>query len=329
MTNLPPPDPQSSPRSELGFDDFVGIFIALGTIGAILFWSFSRREGGFQVPSILSSSPSPNAPLTQTPNPQATTSPDPQALIVPTVIPTESPVLTPVPSRTPSLQRTPQIPAVIPLPPTTSPPPSTSRTQATKFQDVPENFWAYPFITALAQRGIVNGFPGGYYKPTDPVTRAEFAALLQAAFGQGPGRDNVAVFKDVPSNFWAVPAIDRAIQIGFLKGYPDNTFQPQQEIPKVQVLVALASGLNLAPPAIPPQVLQSLYQDAAQIPNYATQKVAAASTAGLVANYPDAKLLNPNQPATRAEMAAIIHQALVRTGKLQPVQSSYVVQPQQ
>jgi hypothetical protein len=48
-------------------------------------------------------------------------------------------------------------------------------------------------------------------------------------------------------------------------------------------------------------------------------------------NYPDSRVLNPNQNATRAEVAAIIHQALVRSGRLQPIQSPYIAggQPQQ
>lgn len=326
MTNSP--DPRSSSRNPLGFDDFVGVLIALGAIGAILFWSLSRRGEGWQIPNIVSL-PSTTAPSIVNGEPQVTENRAADELILPTIIPTPTPeVLTPVvPGST--LRRQTPVPAIIPLPaPQATTPSAPAPAQRANFLDVPQDFWAYPFITTLAQRGIVNGFPGGYFKPTDPVTRAEFAALLQAAFAQNPGRDNVAVFRDVPPDFWAVPAIDRAIQTGFLRGYPGDVFQPQQEIPRVQVLVALATGLNLAPPSFPGQVLQSLYRDADQIPQYATEKVAAASTAGLVVNYPDAKLLNPNQNATRAEVAAIIHQALVKGGRLQQIQSPYIARVQ-
>lgn len=331
MTNSP--DPRSSSRTPLGFDDFVGVFIALGAIGAILFWSLSRRGEGWQIPAIVSLSPSTTAPSNAPPvivdeEPQVRENPANDVLVLPTIIPTPTPeVLTPAVPRSPLRRQTP-LPTIIPLPvpvPQATTPLTPAPAQRVNFLDVPQDFWAYPFITTLAQQGIVNGFPGDYFKPTDFVTRAEFAALLQAAFAQSPGRDNVAVFRDVPPDFWAVPAIDRAIQTGFLTGYPGDVFRPQQEIPKVQVLVALATGLNLAPPSFPRQVVQSLYQDANQIPQYAIEKVAAASTAGLVVNYPNAKLLNPNQNATRAEVAAMIHQALVKQGRLQPIQSPYVV----
>ncbi|WP_250124345.1 S-layer homology domain-containing protein [Chroococcidiopsis sp. CCMEE 29] len=316
MTNLPPPDPRSSERNPLGFDELIAILVAFATIGAILFWSLSRRYGGFD-PLVGILVPPPTAPAA----PVAPVAPVPPAAApVPQVVPTPTPApLTPLPSPAPFAGR---IPAVIPFP-TRTPAPA----QPVDFVDVPENFWARPFITALAARGIVNGFPGGYFRPDEPVTRAEFAALLQAAFGQPPGESTVK-YQDVPDEFWGVPAINRATQTGFLQGYPDNTFRPEQEIPRAQVLVALVSGLNLAPPADSAQVLQT-YKDAAQIPNYATEKVAAATTAGLVVNHPEPNLLNPNVNATRAEVATMIYQALVQAERVEPIQSQYIVQQSQ
>lgn len=322
MTNSPPPDPRSS-RTPLGFDEFLAVVLALAALGGILFWSLSRSGKGFQIPNILPlvTAPEARSPVALTPQPQA--SPDPRA-VAPAPIPSPVPeAIAPETPVTPARQPVTPIP-IVPLPTTPTTPASPAPAPQVKFQDVPADYWAYPFITALAERGIVNGFPGGYYKPTDPVTRAEFAAILQEAFNQLPGVDNQTKYQDVPDTFWGVPAINRAIQTGFLRGYPDNTFQPQQEIPKAQVLVSLASGLNLAPPALPEQVLKELYVDADQIPNYARERIAAATTAGLVVNYPETKQLNPNIPATRADVAASVYQALVRAGRLDPIQSPYI-----
>lgn len=321
MTNLPPPDPRSSARSSLGFDEFIGIFVALTTIGAILFWSLSRPNQGFNLTNLLDPSPSPTAQPTVTPiTPEATTDANPELLPAPTVSPTESPGLLPVPNRTPVGR---QFPLVVPYRTTPAPTPTQPTTgQPINFVDVPQNYWARPFIDALSARGIVTGFAGDYFRPDRPVTRAEFAAILQDAFDQNPGQSTTN-FKDVQSDFWAIAAINRANQTGFLEGYPGNIFRPQQEIPRAQVLVALASGLNL-PMSSPEQVL-GVYKDANQIPNYATERVAAATQAGLVTNYPDPRLLNPNRNATRAEVAAIIHQALAQAGKVEPIESQYAV----
>ena len=324
MTNSPPPDPQSSPREPLGFDEFIGIFIAFTTIGAILLWSFQNNQP--KLTGILSPSPSPSVQPPVTPSSEdATISPSPAPVLpLPTVLPTESPeLLIPAPSR-------PRIPAVI-LPPRTTPAtpiptptPSATATpgQPVKFVDVPDDYWARPFIDALSARGIVNGFAGDYFRPDQPVTRAEFAAVLQDAFDQSPG-ETTTQFNDVPSDFWAVKAIDRVTNTGFLKGYPENVFQPQQRIPRAQILVALASGLNLTTNSSPPETLQ-IYQDAAEIPNYAIEKVAAATEAGLVVNQ-NPQLLEPNRDATRAEVSAIVYQALVQAGKAEPIESEYVV----
>jgi len=113
-----------------------------------------------------------------------------------------------------------------------------------------------------------------------------------------------------------IPAIDQSIRTGFLKGYPGKTFKPEQKISRSQVLVALVSGFKLKAPSSPNQVL-SIYKDTKDIPDYATDKVAAATANGLVVNYPNTKILAPNKEATRSEVGAMVHQALVQMGKLE------------
>jgi S-layer homology domain len=65
--------------------------------------------------------------------------------------------------------------------------------------------------------------------------------------------------------------------------------------------------------------LSEYYDDAAQIPQEAADAVAKTTAAGIVVNHPDPRLLNPNQPATRGEVAALVHQALVHQGTLEPL----------
>ncbi|HAA26847.1 MAG TPA: S-layer protein, partial [Cyanobacteria bacterium UBA8553] len=55
--------------------------------------------------------------------------------------------------------------------------------------------------------------------------------------------------------------------------------------------------------------------------------VSAATKAGLVVNYRNPKLLNPNRNATRAEVVALVYQALVKAGKAEAIPSKYVVKP--
>ena len=188
------------------------------------------------------------------------------------------------------------------------------------FADI-QGLWAQPYIKALATKQIIAGFPDGTFRPDEPVTRAQFAAIVSKAFAPKSQRTAVE-FKDVSRNFWGYQAIQSSYQGGFVAGYPDGLFQPQQPIPRVQVLVSLANGLNLSPDN--PNAV-SIYADAAQIPNYATGPVAAATQRQLVVNYPTPQQLNPNREATRAEVAAFVYQALVNAGRAEAIPSPYLV----
>jgi|GEM_PF-313250 len=190
------------------------------------------------------------------------------------------------------------------------------------FRDI-QGYWAQPYIEALIAKDVIAGFPDGSFKPTDPVTRAQFATILSKALAPPSIREGQE-FKDVKQNFWAYQAIQTAYKGGFVAGYPGGLFQPQQAIPRVQSLVSLANGLKLS--ANNPNALAT-YADAAQIPNYATDPVSAATVRQLVVNYPIPTQLNPNRDATRAEVAAFVYQALVNTGRAQAIASPYVVRP--
>ncbi len=193
------------------------------------------------------------------------------------------------------------------------------------FSDVQGN-WAQAYIEALASRDIIGGFPDGTYRPNDPVTRAQFAAIINKAFNPVANRAGIN-FVDVSNSFWGYQAIQSAYRGGFLSGYPGQVFRADQRIPRVQVLVSLSSGLGIG--SGEPAVL-SRYQDAAQVPDWARGSTAAATQRNIVVNYPAVGQLNPNREATRAEVAAFVYQALVSAGQAEAIPSPYavIVQPE-
>ncbi len=203
----------------------------------------------------------------------------------------------------------------------TSPTPTVA--QASRFRDVSPDYWAAPFINALVARNIISGFPDGTFKPNDPVTRAQFAAMVRKAFNQPETRTG-GNFRDVSRNYWANPAIQEAYRKGFLSGYPNNLFRPTQNIPKEQVLTALANGLNYRATGSSNDLLNS-YQDRGNIANFAVAPIAAATENNLVVNYPNLRQLNPKSVATRGEVAAIIYQALVNERQAERINSQYLV----
>jgi len=187
--------------------------------------------------------------------------------------------------------------------------------QSTAFSDVPANYWAHDYIEGLAKSNIISGFGDGTFKPNDPVTRAQFAAILRQAFLQSQPT-TAQSFKDVPANYWATGAISAARSAGFLSGYPDNTFKPNDRILRVQALVSLANGLKY-PPGNPPAL--SNYKDADTVPAYARPSTAAAAQANLIVSYPAPDQISPNRAASRAEVAAFVYQALVKAGRVDPI----------
>ncbi|MBE9010343.1 S-layer homology domain-containing protein [Pseudanabaenaceae cyanobacterium LEGE 13415] len=273
------------------------------------------------------------------------------------------------------------------------------KAQNASFPDT-QNYWAQPFIAALAERNIVRGYPDGRFRPDETVDRDEFAAMLRAAFNEPAQRriSSGSDFRDVPEGYWAAPAIKEAYQAGFMSGYPGGTFRPQQPVTRVEALASLVQTLDLnskvpanaqvaaaptnqttaqaptnqaaaqptrqarrrmmlplaslallqpfvapvrqaaaalptQPQAAAPQTtaakantpqkpeqrslqLTDFYTDADRIPQYANWAVETATRSNIVVNHPNVRELNPQRPATRGEVAAIVHQALVNQGKL-------------
>uniref|UniRef100_A0A0C1RPK6 Beta-Ig-H3/fasciclin n=1 Tax=Tolypothrix bouteillei VB521301 TaxID=1479485 RepID=A0A0C1RPK6_9CYAN len=188
------------------------------------------------------------------------------------------------------------------------------------FSDVAPDYWARPFIQALAQRNIITGFPNGTFRPEQPVERAEFAAMIANAFEQNQIRPlGDTGFRDVSADYWAVSAIKEAFETGFMQGYGGGLFLPEQPIPRAQALTAIARGLRLSAKETPANTLRTYYEDAGWIPAYAINPIAATTEANIVVNYPNVRTLNPLKALTRAEAAAVLYQALVQQGRVEPL----------
>jgi hypothetical protein len=184
--------------------------------------------------------------------------------------------------------------------------------------------WARPFIDSLSRQNLISGFQDGSFQPDAPMTRAQFAALVVGAYNPEPKR-SASSFRDVLNNFWAAQAIQRAYQSEFLSGFPDYTFAPNHPVLKLQVLLALVSGLGLTPQAPPELSVLEAYRDRNQIPLYAQGAIATATQLQLVFNYPHLDEINPLRIATRAEVAAMVYQGMVVLEQVPPIESAYLV----
>ncbi|AFY34896.1 DUF3370 family protein [Calothrix sp. PCC 7507] len=184
-----------------------------------------------------------------------------------------------------------------------------SHSKALAFADT-QTYWAKDCVQKLGERKLITGYPDGSFRPEATVTRAEAAVLMLNAFPDAPIKRSTTTFKDIPTNYWANQAISTAYQKGFFSGYPGGIFQPNQPIPRAQIIGVVAGGKNYSPVSNPTQTLQQYFNDAGQIPNYAQNAIASATINSIVVNYPNVKQLKPQQSATRGEVAALICRAL-------------------
>ncbi|HSM83225.1 MAG TPA: S-layer homology domain-containing protein, partial [Nodosilinea sp.] len=176
-----------------------------------------------------------------------------------------------------------------------------------RFPDTASHAWAETAIDRLSEMGVIKGFPDGTFGPGKPVTRAEFAAMVSEAFyGKLSAPQTGQTFPDTRGH-WAHDAVSKAYALGFISGYPDGNFRPQGDITRLEAIVALASGLTLQGDSD-----LSRYTDAAQIPPWALSNVKAATFNNIVIEGPNANQFRPAMPASRADVAVFIYQALQR-----------------
>ncbi len=192
-----------------------------------------------------------------------------------------------------------------------------------RFPDV-QGHWAAPFIDALAAAGAIAGFEDGTFRPDQAVTRAQFAAFALASLPDRPDRFAPVAFRDLTRSFWAWNVLNQAQIKGFLSGYPDGTVRPNDPMTRIQAIVAVVGGLALTGGRADDL---GIYRDRAQVPSYAVDALATATLQRLVVNYPDALVLRPLEPITRAEVAALMHQSRVAMGDATAVNSPYIVRP--
>lgn len=193
--------------------------------------------------------------------------------------------------------------------------PVVAQRSPTDLSDI-DDHWAEFCIQHLYQRGVVSGYPDQTFRPNEPVTRTEFAAMLDKAFPDLPDSVAKKEYQDLEETYWGLIPIYRATQTGFMVGYPDDTFAPIKNIPRYEVLLALVAGLDYTPQADPQTLIPRYYEDAASLPAFAYRAIAAATEKKLVVNYPKVHQLNPQAWASRAEVASFLCRALDTSGTI-------------
>ena len=112
------------------------------------------------------------------------------------------------------------------------------------YTDVSADKWYNNPISTMSRLGIIKGYPDGTFRPNDPITRAEFAAIA-ARFDEHKAA-KLASFTDIYGH-WAVSEISLAYENGWIKGYSDGTFRPNRNITRAEAMALINRVLNRAP----------------------------------------------------------------------------------
>lgn len=192
------------------------------------------------------------------------------------------------------------------------------------YKDIPANHWAIRPIEEAYQQGFMTGYPGGYFRPNQPVSKVEAIVALNRGLNltaDAPATtEPIATQRSVPQRTTR-RTTKRPI---FFPLAITSLMQPllirQAQAAPVDVPTPTTTEQEAASAGKPASlIVTNTYNDANQIPQYAVGSVAAATKENIVVNYPNPKILNPNQPATRGEITALVYQTLVAQNKIEPL----------
>jgi uncharacterized protein YkwD len=108
-------------------------------------------------------------------------------------------------------------------------------------------------VQALAERGVVSGYPDGTFRPANPVSRAEFAAMLCRAMGleeEANAKIGATGFSDVPAGNWASGYVNLAVEAGIVNGMGDGTFRPAGNVSYNEEIKMIVCALGLGDKAM-------------------------------------------------------------------------------
>ena len=117
-------------------------------------------------------------------------------------------------------------------------------TKTNSYSDVAAGAWYNHAVSTLSAMGIVKGDSHGKFNPNAPITRAEFAAI--AARFDDKANTTAVDFSDIASH-WAKNEISAAANNGWINGYTDGTFRPNNKITRAEAMTLVNRVLKRLP----------------------------------------------------------------------------------
>ena len=116
--------------------------------------------------------------------------------------------------------------------------------QSNEYSDVKAGDWFNNAVSTLSNAGIISGYEDGTFRPNGYITRAEFATIAARFFDAAYSGEDL--FPDI-SGHWAKDYINQAANKGFVNGYEDGTFKPNQNITRAEAVTLVNRTLDRHP----------------------------------------------------------------------------------
>lgn len=116
-------------------------------------------------------------------------------------------------------------------------------THMASYSDVKSGAWYYDAVSSMTDQGIITGYPDGSFRPDSAISRAEFSTLI-AKYNE-LDISEMATFPDVSASHWASRFIAAAQENGYVYGYSDGTFRPENSITRGEVASIINKMLGM------------------------------------------------------------------------------------
>jgi hypothetical protein len=119
-----------------------------------------------------------------------------------------------------------------------------SKQKTLRYTDLDASQWAYSSIAKAEQAGLIEGYPDRTFGPNRPLTRMEMTNMLARSLNMvGKLRGN-SPFDDVANDYWGVGILKQMWADGWISGFPDGAFRPDQEATRAEFATLLNKVMN-------------------------------------------------------------------------------------
>lgn len=177
--------------------------------------------------------------------------------------------------------------------------------------------WAQATIGQWMDKGLIGGYADGTFRPDQAITRAEFVKLVNKAIGAKT--TGAVTFSDVSENDWFYGELQLAMGAGYVGGFEDGTFRPNDTVTRAQAAAFIVKAKQL------PADVQAAgrFTDQGAIADWAKGAVGAAAKAGYIGGYQDGTF-QADKALTRAEAVSMLDRVMQAADKAKDEQKPAV-----